>query len=290
MKGIDIFCTSQASTAICLTMEEPSSSSSSSSSIQLGRAIDRFNPIIKDPRRLGKTIPSSSSSSSSSSPVDNSRPLNPHNKNNIKNVEIKKNKKQSKGKSGIDEKRKSNVGGSIMKGWKCTKPGEFISPPGSSRYLLSDEAFLNVISDFDPVLKLVPVETSKTQLVQRIDEPNIPPKRISSSASSSSSRSPDQVVVLRVSLHCRGCERKMRKHISRMEGVSSFNIDFAAKKVTVVGNVTPLDVLNSISKVKNAQLWTPPKPPPHSIKSNSETNKIINERAPASDGPNLLLL
>lgn len=28
-----------------------------------------------------------------------------------------------------------------------------------------------------------------------------------------------QVVVLRVSLHCKGCEGKLRKHISRMEGV-----------------------------------------------------------------------
>lgn len=38
-------------------------------------------------------------------------------------------------------------------------------------------------------------------------------------------------------------------------GVTSFNIDFPAKKVTVIGNVTPLGVLASISKVKNAQLW-----------------------------------
>lgn len=38
-------------------------------------------------------------------------------------------------------------------------------------------------------------------------------------------------------------------------GVTSFNIDFAAKKVTVVGDVTPLSVLASISKVKNAQIW-----------------------------------
>lgn len=41
------------------------------------------------------------------------------------------------------------------------------------------------------------------------------------------------------------------------EGVRSFNIDFAAKKVTVSGKVTPLEVLSSISKVKNAQLWAP---------------------------------
>lgn len=39
--------------------------------------------------------------------------------------------------------------------------------------------------------------------------------------------------------------------------MTSFNIDFAAKKVTVVGDVTPLSVLASVSKVKNAQLWTP---------------------------------
>ena len=38
-------------------------------------------------------------------------------------------------------------------------------------------------------------------------------------------------------------------------GVTSFNIDFAAKKVTVTGDVTPLTVLASISKVKNAQVW-----------------------------------
>ena len=42
-------------------------------------------------------------------------------------------------------------------------------------------------------------------------------------------------------------------------GVTSFNIDFAAKKVTVKGDVTPLGVLNSVSKVKNAQFW--PSPP-----------------------------
>lgn len=41
-------------------------------------------------------------------------------------------------------------------------------------------------------------------------------------------------------------------------GVTSFDIDFAAKKLTVVGNVTPLAVLASVSKVKNAQLLTLP--------------------------------
>lgn len=92
------------------------------------------------------------------------------------------------------------------------------------------------------------------------------------------------MVVLRVSLHCKGCAGKVKKHISKMEGelslilslsltsssvsiintykhasnpgVTSFDIDIATKKVTVVGDVTPLGVLNSISKVKSAQFWT----------------------------------
>ncbi|KAI3989259.1 hypothetical protein MKX01_013507 [Papaver californicum] len=72
----------------------------------------------------------------------------------------------------------------------------------------------------------------------------------------SADSSPHQVVVLRVSLHCKGCEAKVRKHVSRMEGVTSFNIDFANKKVTVTGDITPLGVLTSVSKVKNAEFWT----------------------------------
>ncbi|CAI9776711.1 unnamed protein product [Fraxinus pennsylvanica] len=67
-----------------------------------------------------------------------------------------------------------------------------------------------------------------------------------------------KVVELRVSIHCKGCEGKLRKHISRMEGVTSFSIDLATKKVTVIGDLTPLGVLTSISKVKSAQFWPSP--------------------------------
>ncbi|KAJ0465249.1 putative heavy metal-associated domain, HMA, heavy metal-associated domain superfamily [Helianthus annuus] len=150
-------------------------------------------------------------------------------------------------------------------------PGDFISPANSSRFLLSDKA----LSDqFDPLLKQVPLpapppppplpeKTHKSddeKLFKKGDAnlPSSPVKTPPRTSSSLSSRSSDQqVVVLKVSLHCRGCERKMRKHISKMEGVTSFNIDFMAKKVTVVGDVTPLGVLTSVSKVKNAKLLTP---------------------------------
>jgi hypothetical protein len=40
-------------------------------------------------------------------------------------------------------------------------------------------------------------------------------------------------------------------------GVTSFEVDLASKKVVVMGDVTPFEVLESVSKVaKFAQLWT----------------------------------
>ncbi|KAL6517656.1 hypothetical protein OROMI_033357 [Orobanche minor] len=64
-----------------------------------------------------------------------------------------------------------------------------------------------------------------------------------------------QVVVMRVSIHCQGCAGKVKKHLSRMEGVTSFSIDLESKRVTVMGHVSPSAVLESISKVKNAEFW-----------------------------------
>ncbi|KAK9287481.1 hypothetical protein L1049_015902 [Liquidambar formosana] len=64
-----------------------------------------------------------------------------------------------------------------------------------------------------------------------------------------------QVVVMRVSLHCQGCAGKVKKHLSKMEGVTSFSIDLETKRVTVMGHVSPVGVLESISKVKRAEFW-----------------------------------
>ncbi|XP_062180246.1 protein SODIUM POTASSIUM ROOT DEFECTIVE 2-like isoform X2 [Phragmites australis] len=70
-----------------------------------------------------------------------------------------------------------------------------------------------------------------------------------------------KTVELRVSMHCNGCARKVQKHITKMEGVTSFEVDLESKKVVVMGDVTPLEVLQSISKVKFAQLWMAPTEP-----------------------------
>ncbi|PIM98863.1 Copper chaperone [Handroanthus impetiginosus] len=238
MKKMDIFCASQAATAICLSMEQTSSSSPSSKALlSRGPAIDRHNPIIRDSRRISTT----------SHQLITPKPHKNHHKKQNPKIPFKENNK----KLDEDKKKDSNnqtTSAVVRKSWSCTKPGDFISPHGSTRHLLSEKALFNALSDSDSGLKVFNGESSK---------------KISESCcvkESSAFESSDQVVVLRVSLHCRGCERKMRKHISRMEGVTSFNIDFATKKVTLMGNITPLEVLSSISKVKSAQLWSPTMP------------------------------
>ncbi|KAF9617266.1 hypothetical protein IFM89_035210 [Coptis chinensis] len=65
-----------------------------------------------------------------------------------------------------------------------------------------------------------------------------------------------KIVVLKVSMHCNGCARKVQKHISKMDGVTSFQVDLENKKVVVIGDILPFEVLESVSKVKNAEIWT----------------------------------
>uniref|UniRef100_A0A0E0JKQ8 HMA domain-containing protein n=1 Tax=Oryza punctata TaxID=4537 RepID=A0A0E0JKQ8_ORYPU len=73
-------------------------------------------------------------------------------------------------------------------------------------------------------------------------------------ASSSAVKEP-KTVALKVSMHCHCCARKVEKQISKMEGVVSFKVELENKKVTVVGNVNPMEVLESICKVmKSAQI------------------------------------
>ncbi|KAG2309238.1 hypothetical protein Bca52824_028986 [Brassica carinata] len=245
MKG-RMFCTSQASTAICSSMDhihKPTTTTVVDDEKLSGRAIDRHNPIIKDGKRSSVVdeyirIPASPADGEISN----------------KTLEIYKGRRSVTGTA-----RKSTGGGGAAallklitndlslarKSFSCVaRPAsEFLkTPPGSTRYLLgSDPGSLTGSAGQDTVAPKSP------------DGEEIKP-----SMEEKTSGGSDQVVVLKVSLHCRGCEAKVRKHLSKMQGVTSFNIDFAAKKVTVTGDITPLGILDSISKVKNAQFWTAP--------------------------------
>ena len=43
-----------------------------------------------------------------------------------------------------------------------------------------------------------------------------------------------------------------------VSGVTSFEVDLESKKVVVMGDITPFEVLESVSKVKFAELWIAP--------------------------------
>ncbi|XP_059648485.1 heavy metal-associated isoprenylated plant protein 36 [Cornus florida] len=62
--------------------------------------------------------------------------------------------------------------------------------------------------------------------------------------------------VLKVSVHCQGCKRKVKKILHNIEGVYTENIDIKQQKVTVIGNVES-DVLikKLIKSGKHAELW-----------------------------------
>lgn len=65
-----------------------------------------------------------------------------------------------------------------------------------------------------------------------------------------------KMVTLRVAMHCQGCARRVEKHILKMDGVTSYKIDLESKMVVVIGDIIPFEVLESVSKVKYAELWS----------------------------------
>ncbi|RWR83437.1 copper chaperone [Cinnamomum micranthum f. kanehirae] len=65
-----------------------------------------------------------------------------------------------------------------------------------------------------------------------------------------------QTVVLKVGMSCEGCAGAVRRVLGKMEGVDSFDIDMKEQKVTVIGNVQPESVLQTVSKTgKKTAFW-----------------------------------
>ncbi|XP_031101144.1 protein SODIUM POTASSIUM ROOT DEFECTIVE 3-like [Ipomoea triloba] len=253
MKSIDqLFCSSPASTAIC------------SSTVQHGVVPHGggVRPTIDRRRvhRLGGHPPKNRAPA----PCSSHLPFDP-----IPHYQKARKSTSSAVKPGELSRKSSADVGDLRAATAAT------SPPGSSRYLLGDSPFIDLLSSSNANL-------ARKSLVKRQPSNELPVFRSSSARSplespvykppsltyvddsnvksspSTPSHHNHQVVELRVSIHCKGCEGKVRKHLSRMEGVTSFSIDLYSKKVTVIGDVTPVGVLASLSKVKNAQLWPSP--------------------------------
>ncbi|CAN6231896.1 unnamed protein product [Urochloa humidicola] len=65
-----------------------------------------------------------------------------------------------------------------------------------------------------------------------------------------------ETVVLKVAMSCEGCAGAVRRVLSKMEGVETFDIDLKEQKVTVKGNVKPEDVFQTVSKSgKKTSYW-----------------------------------
>ncbi|CAF2091924.1 hypothetical protein F2Q70_00033642 [Brassica cretica] len=66
-----------------------------------------------------------------------------------------------------------------------------------------------------------------------------------------------QTVEIKVKMDCEGCERKVRRSVEGMKGVSSVSLEPKAHKVTVVGYVDPNKVVSRMAHRtgKKVELW-----------------------------------
>ncbi|XP_065853136.1 heavy metal-associated isoprenylated plant protein 35 [Euphorbia lathyris] len=65
-----------------------------------------------------------------------------------------------------------------------------------------------------------------------------------------------KTLLLKVSVHCEGCKRKVIKILKNIEGVYKVEIDLRQQKVTVIGNVDGETLINKLLKAgKHAEVW-----------------------------------
>ncbi|XP_042054333.1 heavy metal-associated isoprenylated plant protein 36-like isoform X2 [Salvia splendens] len=93
-----------------------------------------------------------------------------------------------------------------------------------------------------------------------------------------------QTWVLKVSIHCQGCKRKVKKVLQSIEGVYTINIEAQQQKVTVTGNVDAQTLIKKLVKTgKHAELW-PENPKPKDKKGNDkETDPKSSENTEDED-------
>lgn len=70
-----------------------------------------------------------------------------------------------------------------------------------------------------------------------------------------------QTLALKVSIHCEGCKKKVKKVLQAIDGVYKTTIDSQNQKVTVTGNVEADTLIKKLVKSgKHAELWPEKKP------------------------------
>ncbi|XP_010525447.1 PREDICTED: heavy metal-associated isoprenylated plant protein 20 [Tarenaya hassleriana] len=64
------------------------------------------------------------------------------------------------------------------------------------------------------------------------------------------------IVELLVDMDCKGCEKKVRRAISKLDGVDMVEIDMENQKVTVTGYVDRMKVLRTVRRTgRTAEFW-----------------------------------
>ncbi|KAJ7977944.1 heavy metal-associated isoprenylated plant protein 3-like, partial [Quillaja saponaria] len=92
-----------------------------------------------------------------------------------------------------------------------------------------------------PLFQWLPQET-KTEVKAVVEEKSEPLKY--------------KTWVLKVSIHCEGCKRKVKKILQNIEGVYTTDIDLRQQKVIVTGNVDSQTLIKKLVKAgKHAELW-----------------------------------
>ncbi|KAL6271804.1 hypothetical protein ACE6H2_028715 [Prunus campanulata] len=83
-----------------------------------------------------------------------------------------------------------------------------------------------------------------------------------------------QTWVLKVSIHCEGCKKKVKKVLQGIEGVYTTTVDSQQHKVTVTGNVEAETLLKKLLRSgKHAELWPETKKAKKSKSKNNNNEK-----------------
>ncbi|EXB40836.1 hypothetical protein L484_009081 [Morus notabilis] len=88
-----------------------------------------------------------------------------------------------------------------------------------------------------------------------------------------------QTWVLKVSIHCEGCKKKVKKVLQNIEGVYTTTIDSQQHKVTVTGNVDAGTLIKKLLRSgKHAELWPENKPAGEKKKSGKSKNSAQKQK------------
>ncbi|GJV79770.1 heavy metal-associated isoprenylated plant protein 35-like protein [Tanacetum coccineum] len=94
-----------------------------------------------------------------------------------------------------------------------------------------------------------------------------------------------QTCVLKVSIHCVGCMRKVKKVLQTIEGVYTIDIDAKQHKVTVLGNVEVDTLIKKLIKSgKHAERWPENTPSIVKMAPEGENNDKQKEKGSDSSG------